>query len=109
MLMSILVMPYGGPFLLLYAPPRDTLFSILKKCHVKVVVWTGIQDLQVSLGGPLISFFLFYLSIFTGSLIYEHYTRECQFGNFDKIKNKKHKKTKQHKKTQKLLAEFLFK
>ena len=66
-----------------------------------------------------------YLSIFTGSLIYEHYTRECEFGNFDKIKNKKKKKkkkkikkkkkkkntkkTKQHKKTQKLLAEFLFK
>ena len=35
-----------------------------------------------------------YLSIFTGSLIYEHYTRECEFGNFDKIKNKKHKKNK---------------
>ena len=51
----------------------------------------------------------FFLSIFTGSLIYEHYTRECEFGNFDKIKNTKHKKTKQHKKTQKLLAEFLFK
>ena len=50
-----------------------------------------------------------YLSIFTGSLIYEHYTRECEFGNFDKIKNKKHTKKKQHKKTQKLLAEFLFK
>ena len=40
----------------------------------------------------------FFLSIFTGSLIYEHYTRECEFGNFDKIKNKKHKKkTKKHK------------
>ena len=52
---------------------------------------------------------LIFLSIFTGSLIYEHYTRECEFGNFDKIKNTKHKKTKQHKKTQKLLAEFLFK
>ena len=51
----------------------------------------------------------FFLSIYTGSLIYEHYTRECEFGNFDKIKNTKHKKTKQHKKTQKLLAEFLFK
>ena len=50
-----------------------------------------------------------YLSIFTGSLIYEHYTRECKFGNFDKIKTKNTKKTKQHKKTQKLLAEFLFK
>ena len=49
----------------------------------------------------------FFLSIFTGSLIYEHYTRECEFGNLDKIKNTKHKKTKQHKKTQKLLAEFL--
>ena len=35
-----------------------------------------------------------YLSIFTGLLIYEHYTRECEFGNFDKIKNKKHKKNK---------------
>ena len=51
----------------------------------------------------------FFLSIFTGSLIYEHYTRECKFRNFDKIKTQKHKKTKQHKKTQKLLAEFLFK
>ena len=36
----------------------------------------------------------FFLSIFTGSLIYEHYTRECEFGNFDKIKNKKHTKKK---------------
>ena len=35
----------------------------------------------------------FFLSIFTGSLIYEHYTRECEFGNFDKIKNTKNKKT----------------
>ena len=42
--------------------------------------------------------FSIFLSIFTGSLIYEHYTRECEFGNFDKIKNTKHKKTKQHKK-----------
>ena len=48
----------------------------------------------------------FFLSIFTGSLIHEHYTRECEFGNFDKIKNKKHKKTKQHKKTQKLQSLF---
>ena len=38
-----------------------------------------------------------YLSIFTGSLIYEHYTRECEFGNFDKIKNKKTQKTTQKK------------
>ena len=49
----------------------------------------------------------FFLSIFTGSLIYEHYTRECEFGNFDKIKNTK--KQNNTKKTQKLLAEFLFK
>ena len=40
----------------------------------------------------------FFLSIFTGSLIHEHYTRECEFGNFDRIKNKKHKK-KNKKKT----------
>ena len=45
--------------------------------------------------------FFFFLSIFTGSLIYEHYTRECEFGNFDKIKNTKHKKIKQHKKNTK--------
>ena len=46
---------------------------------------------------------LFFLSIFTGSLIHEHYTRECEFGNFDKIKNKKHKKNtkKTNKKKQK--------
>ena len=42
-----------------------------------------------------------YLSIFTGSLIYEHYTRECEFGNFDKIKNKKHKKKKKKNNTKK--------
>ena len=41
------------------------------------------------------------LSIFTGSLIHEHYTRECEFGNFDKIKNTKTQKTKQHKKKHK--------
>ena len=62
-----------------------------------------------------ISFFLiilsFFLSIFTGSLIHEHYTRECEFGNFDKNKKQKQhkKKTKQHKKSQELLAGFLFK
>ena len=44
---------------------------------------------------PFLSFFL---SFFTGSLIHEHYTRECEFGNFDKIKKKK-KKKKTHKKT----------
>ena len=58
------------------------------------------------------SFFLsFFLSFFTGSLIHEHYTRECEFGNFDKIKKQKTKKKKKksQKKTQKLLAEFLFK
>ena len=48
----------------------------------------------------MLSFFLF-LSIFTGSLIHEHYTRECEFGNIDKIKNKNNTKkqnnTKKHK------------
>ena len=39
-----------------------------------------------------------FLSIFTGSLILEHYTRECEFGNFDKIKKTRTtQKTKQHK------------
>ena len=36
----------------------------------------------------------FFLSIFTGLLIHEHYTRECEFGNFDKIKNKNNTKNK---------------
>ena len=27
---------------------------------------------------------VFFLSFVTGSLIHEHYTRECKFGNFDK-------------------------
>ena len=58
---------------------------------------------------PKNGFLSFFLSIFTDSLIYEHYTRECEFENFDKIKNKKHKKNKTTQKTQKLLAEFLFK
>ena len=43
----------------------------------------------------------YFLSIFTGSLIYEHYTRECEFGNFDKIKNKKHKKKQNNTKNTK--------
>ena len=43
----------------------------------------------------------FFLSIFTGSLIHEHYTRECEFGNFDKIKNKNNtqKNTQKNTKT----------
>ena len=44
-----------------------------------------------------------YLSIFTGSLIYEHYTRECEFGNFDKIKKQK---TQKNKTTQKNTKTF---
>ena len=40
----------------------------------------------------------FFLSIYTGSLIHEHYTRECEFGNFDKIKNKNNTKKKTKKK-----------
>ena len=48
-------------------------------------------------GGGVHSFFL---SINTGSLIHEHYTRECEFGNFDKIKKpKKTQKSKTTKKT----------
>ena len=35
-----------------------------------------------------VCFVFFFLSIYTGSLILEHYTRECESGNFDKIKNK---------------------
>ena len=53
---------------------------------------------------------IFFLSLLV-SLILEHYTRECEFGTFDKIK--KTKKTQKNKitqkKTQTLLAEFLFK
>ena len=61
--------------------------------------------------GPVVADFvlLYFLSIFTGSLIHKHYTRECEFGNYDKIKNKKNKKKQHNTKTQNLLAEFLFK
>ena len=38
-----------------------------------------------------------FLSIITGLLIHEHYTRECEFGNFDKIKNKNKTTQKKHK------------
>ena len=43
--------------------------------------------------GQITSGLLFsdFLSIFTGSLMHEHYTRECEFENFDK-KQKQHKK-----------------
>ena len=34
----------------------------------------------------------FFLSLLV-SFILEHYTRECEFGNFDKIKNKNNTKT----------------
>ena len=46
----------------------------------------------------VISAFNSFLSIFTGFA--QHYTRDCEFGNFDKIKNKNNSKTKQkqHKK-----------
>ena len=37
-----------------------------------------------------------YLSLLV-SLILEHYTRECKFGNFDKIPNKTTQKTQKHK------------
>ena len=61
------------------------------------------------------SSYIYFLSIITGLLIHEHYTREFEFGNFDKIKNKNNTKTrnntkkKHKKKTQKLLTEFFFK
>ena len=52
-----------------------------------------------------LSFFLsFFLSNYTGLLIHEYYTRECEFGNFDKIKNKNN--TKKKKTTQKNTKNF---
>ena len=48
--------------------------------------------------------FPFFLSFVTGSLIHEHYTRECEFGNFDKIKIKNN--TKKNKTTQKNTKTF---
>ena len=42
----------------------------------------------------IVFFFLsFFLSLLV-SLILEHYTRECEFGNFDKINNKNNTKNK---------------
>ena len=45
-----------------------------------------------------ISFFLFFLSTILVSLKLEHYVRECEFLNFDKIKNKNNNNKKTHKK-----------
>ena len=70
------------------------------KWLVSVCLFQASTPWFFSLGTPAI-----FLSIVTGSLKLEHYTRGCEFGNFHKIK-----KQKQHKKnTQKLLAEFLLK
>ena len=53
----------------------------------------------VSIPFPSFNLTVTFLSIFTGSLIYEHYTRECEFRNVDKIK--KHKNTKKQNNTKK--------
>ena len=37
---------------------------------------------------PFLSFFFSFFLSLLGSLIIEHYTRACEFGNFDKIKKK---------------------
>ena len=42
-----------------------------------------------------------FLSFFTGSLMHEHYTRECEFGNFDKIKKQKTQKKQNNTKNTK--------
>ena len=57
-----------------------------------------LTGLQIYGGRGSLSHDFFFLSIFTGSLIHEHYTRECGFGNFDKIKNKNNTKKKTQKK-----------
>ena len=49
----------------------------------------------------MLSFLLSILSIYTGSLIHEHNTRECEFGNFDKIKNKNKTKKQDNRKKHK--------
>ena len=81
-------------------------------CFFVFCVFYFIKISKFALPGVMLIYertFLSILSIFTGSLIYEHYTRECEFRNFDKIKNTKTQKNKTTQKTQKLLAEFLFK
>ena len=62
--------------------------------------WGALVIIFRDLGGDLGSKLSFFLSIFTGSLIHELYTRECEFGNFD-IKKKKTQITKQRKKKHK--------
>ena len=65
------------------------------KCGIYLSIYLFIIPNPLpSIIGMFACFLSFFLSIFTGSLIYEHYTRECEFGNFDKIKNTKHKKNK---------------
>ena len=72
-------------------------------CCCVVTCWER-TDLLALVGDVYCIFVLsFFLSIFTGSLIYEHYTRECEFRNFDKIKNTK---TQKNKTTQKKHKNF---
>ena len=71
----------------------------------KIGVWLGLLVLQYNLFHEDWFHLSFFLSLLV-SLILEHYTRECESSNFDKIKNKNNTKNKT---TQKLLAEFLFK
>ena len=74
-------------------------FSLQTKTRTLYTLTKIKRILSVTLINSVSFFFLsFFLSIFTGSLIHEHYTRECEFGNFDKIKTKQHKKKHTQKK-----------
>ena len=63
--------------------------------------WTVFQQPSPNNDPPATMYMYFFFSIFTGSLIHEHYTRECEFGNFDNIKNKNNTKKQNNTKNTK--------
>ena len=101
-------------FFYVYRGIRDIGYFCENSKYFRNMVIQSFRNLGVIYILVIFAFLSFFLSIFTGSLIHEHYTRECEFGNFDKIKKKhtkkkKKKKKKKNNKKQQLLAEFLFK
>ena len=61
---------------------KDCCQLLAKVCRKKVLV-NCLFKLAQEKSVVLMTMFSFYLSIYTGSLIHEHYTRKCEFGNFD--------------------------
>ena len=70
---------------------------------IDVINWRNAQCIFLKLNGfePERLLYVFFLSNYTGLLIHEHYTRECKYENFDKIKKQKQHKKQNNTKKQK--------